>query len=106
MAKAFSKVPLGKWNDHDTKFWLRYKQYLLIDDSSGNCYIELQKELRESITQAREILDQHAIPISNIYSEEMLDRNFYDRKYCIAIGFATQADLVMAKLVLKCDEFS
>lgn len=101
-----NSLPQGKWlKDKKTEHWLRYKRFHMFEDSTGSEHIALQAELRKAMAEATEILDQHKIPIANIYSENFLDNRMYDRVYCVAIGFECKEDLVMAKLVLKSDDF-
>ena len=98
-------LPQGKWLRKKTDHWLRYKKFHVFSDATGNEHIALQAELREAMREAAEILDQHDIPIANIYSENVLDHTMYDNVYRIAIGFESKEDLAMAKLVLKADDF-
>lgn len=101
-----SVLPQGKWfKDTKTEHWLRYKKFHMMDDASGSEHIALQQELRKVMSEVAAVLEEHKIPIDNIYSENFLDNRTYDRVYCVAIGFACKEDLVMAKLVLKLDDF-
>lgn len=103
---AKSSLPHGKWlKDKKTEHWLRYKKFHLFSDANGTDHIELQAKLREAMGEATEILEQHNITIANIYSENFLDHRYFDNVYCVAIGFESREDLVMAKLVLKLDDF-
>lgn len=103
MAKS---IPEGKWfKDKKTEHWLRYKKFHMFSDASGSEHIALQAELRKAMSEAASILEEHKIPIANIYSENFLDHRYYDNVYCVAIGFESKEDLVMAKLVLKLDDF-
>ena len=106
MAITNSPLLQGKWfKNKKTDHWLRYKRFHMFDDASGSEHIALQQELREAIAEASEILEQHKIPIANIYSENYVDTRWFDQVYCIAIGFDCKEDLIMAKLVLKADDF-
>lgn len=103
---AKSTMPEGKWfKDKKTEHWLRYKKFHIFDDATGGEHIALQADLRKAMSEAAEILEQHKIPIANIYSENYLDHRAYGNVYCVAIGFECREDLVMAKLVLKADDF-
>ena len=103
---AMSQIPQGKWfKDKKTEHWLRYKKFHLFDDASGSEHIALQADLRKAMSEAAGILEEHKIPIANIYSENYLDHQAYGNVYCVAIGFECKEDLVMAKLVLKVDDF-
>jgi hypothetical protein len=101
-----NSMPQGKWlKGKKTEYWLRFKRFHMFEDASGSDHIALQKDLRKAMEEATAILDQHKISIANIYSDSFLDSRTYDRIYGIAIGFENKEDYVMAKLVLKCDEF-
>jgi predicted component of viral defense system (DUF524 family) len=101
-----NSLPQGKWlKDKKTEYWLRYKRFHMFEDSTGSEHIALQAELRKAMSEAAAVLDEHKIPIANIYSENFLDTRMYDRVYCVAIGFESKEDYVMAKLVLKVDDF-
>jgi hypothetical protein len=106
MAVAHQSLPEGRWKkDKHITHWLRFKRFHVFDDSSANEFIELQKQLREAMSTAQETLEEHKIPIGDIYSESFLDHRVMDRVYAVAIGFECVEDYAMAKLVLKCDEF-
>ena len=99
-------LPQGKWlKEKNTKYWLRYKKFHMLSDASGSDHIALQAELREAMHEASDILNQHNINITNIYTENVLDHRMYNNVYRIAIGFDCIEDLAMAKLVLKADDF-
>jgi predicted component of viral defense system (DUF524 family) len=98
-------LPHGKWLKRKTDYWLCYKKFHMFSDATGSDHIALQAELREAMREAAEILEEHKINIANIYSENVLDHRMYDNVYRIAIGFESKEDLVMAKLVLKADDF-
>jgi hypothetical protein len=101
-----SGLPEGKWlKDKKIKHWLRFKKFHMMEDASGNDHIYIQQELRKTIAEASAILEEHNIPIANIYSESFLDPRTYDMVYCVAIGLDCIEDLAMAKLVLKADDF-
>lgn len=99
-------LPQGKWfKSKKTEYWLRYKKFHMMDDASGSEHIALQQELRKVMSEVAAVLEEHKIPIANIYSENFLDNRTCDRIYCVAVGFTCKEDLVMAKLVLKPDDF-
>jgi len=103
---ANNSLPQGKWfKDKRTEYWLRYKKFHIFDDASGSEHIALQADLRKAMSEAAGILEEHKIPIANIYSENYMDYKAYGNVYCVAIGFECKEDLVMAKLVLKADDF-
>lgn len=106
MAISPAGLPEGHWKK-STKIthWLRFKRFHIFDDSSANEFIELQSKLREAISTAQQTLEDHKIPIGDIYTESFLDSKLMDRVYGVAIGFESIDDCAMAKLVLKCDEF-
>ena len=106
MAKSNTPLPQGKWlKDKKIEHWLRFKKFHLMEDASGNDHIYIQEELRKAMNEAVETLGYHNITIANMYSENFLDTRYYDRVYCVAIGFDCIEDLAMAKLVLKVDDF-
>ena len=102
---AKDSLPQGKWLKKKTDYWLRYKKFYMFSDATGSDHIALQAELRKAMQEAAEILHQHDIIIANMYSENVLDYRMYDNVYRVAIGFESKEDLVMAKLVLKADDF-
>lgn len=106
MAKINTPLPQGKWlKDKKIDHWLRFKKFHMMEDASGSEHIYVQQELRKAMEEATAILNEHKINIANIYSENFLDHRYYDRVYCVAIGFDCIEDLAMAKLVLKADDF-
>lgn len=107
MAKLNTTLPVGNWNKNvKTEHWLVYKKFSIYDDHTGSEFMQLQTDLREAIGEARDILLEHRVPIQNVYTEEFMDHRNYGKTYGVALGFSCKEDLVMAKLVLKCDESS
>lgn len=105
MAITNPRLPQGKWdktttNDH----WLVYRKFSIFDDASGSEHIQLQKDLRDAISEARGILEEHKINIQNVYTEEFMDWKNYGKTFGVALAFSCKEDLIMAKLVLKCNE--
>jgi len=101
---AMSKVLDGKWLQTDSKaHWLNYATILQCDDADGNYYIQLQAEIRSKISEAAAILEQHNIKIFNIYTMKEHDPRTWDNIHRIAIGFEHKEDLLLAKLILKCN---
>jgi hypothetical protein len=49
-------------------------------------------------------LQEHHIKVVNAQTGEMFDHRSFERVYKLALGFESREDLVMAKLVLKCNE--
>lgn len=99
-------LPDGKWlKGKKVEHWLRFKKFHMMEDASGSDHVRVQQELRKAMSEAVAILEEHKISIANIYSENFLDSRYYDRVYCVAIGFDSIEDLAMAKLVLKADDF-
>lgn len=98
-------LPVGPWRtDIKTNHWLVYKTFLSHDDDSGSDYIQLQQHIRVIFQQAVAELQEHKIDVVNAQCAEFFDHRMYEKVYKLAIGFACREDLVMAKLVLKCDE--
>ena len=94
--------PLRK--DIKTDHWLVYKTFHLYDDSTGNEFIQVREEIARTMSEATEELRNHGIEIVNAWCQEGYDHRSFDRTYKVAIGFSCKEDLVMAKLLIKCDE--
>jgi hypothetical protein len=98
-------LPAGPWrNDVKTDHWLVYKTFVSYDDDSGNDFIQLKQHIRAVLQQAVAELQEHNIEVVNAQTGEMYDHRSFERVYKLAIGFSCREDLVMAKLVIKCDE--
>jgi hypothetical protein len=98
-------IPIGPWRtDIKTRHWLVYKTFVSYDDDSGNDYIQLQQLIRVTFQQAAAELQEHKIEVVNAQCEEMFDALNFGKVHKLAIGFSCREDLVMAKLVLKCEE--
>lgn len=98
-------IPIGPWRtDIKTNHWLVYKTFASYDDDSGNDIIQLKQHIRVIFQQAVAELQEHKIEVVNAQCAEMYDALNFGKVYKLAIGFACREDLVMAKLVLKCDE--
>ena len=94
----------GQWRQTDSKaHWLNYATILQPDDADGNDHMQLQAEIRSKISEAAAILEQHNIKIFNIYTMKDHDPRTWDTAHRIAIGFEYKEDLMLAKLVLKCN---
>jgi hypothetical protein len=106
MAKSFNRgLPEGPWRtDIKTSHWLVYKTFVSLDDDSANDYILLQQHIRLTVQQATAELKEHHIQVVNAQTGEMFDPRSFERVYKLALGFESREDLVMAKLVLKCEE--
>ena len=106
MAIATHKgLPNGPWrNDVKTDNWLVYKTFVSYDDDSGNDLIQLKQHIRAVLQQAIAELQEHKIEVVNAQTGEIWDPRSFERVYKLAIGFGCREDLVMAKLVLKCEE--
>ena len=105
MAIATNKgIPAGPWRtDIKTAHWLVYKTFVSYDDS-GNDYIQLQQHMRLTLQQAIGELQEHKIEVVNAQCGDMFDARSFEKVYKLALGFGCREDLVMAKLLLKCDE--
>lgn len=106
MANATHRgIPVGPWRtDIKTSHWLVYKTFVSYDDDSGNDYIQLQQLIRVTFQRVVAELRDHKIEVVNAQSAEMYDALNFGKVHKLAIGFSCREDLVMAKLVLKCDE--
>jgi hypothetical protein len=103
MARA-QHVPDGPWvKTTDKVHWLNYATVVQQSDFTGNEYIQLQNDIRAKVAEASSILKEHNIEIFNVYTMQALDTNMYDTVYRIAIGFAHKEDLVLAKMIIKCN---
>lgn len=103
MAIATHKgIPVGPWRpDLKTDHWLAYKTFASYDDDD---YISLQQHIRATFQQVAAELQEHKIDVVNVQCAEMFDPRSFERIYRLAIGFGCREDLVMAKLVIKCEE--
>jgi hypothetical protein len=90
--------------DIKTDHWLVYKSFGITDDASGNDFIQVREEIGRAISEATDQLHVHGIEVANAWCEEMYDHRSFERLYKVAIGFYSKEDLVMAKLVIKCEE--
>jgi len=103
MARAHL-VPDGKWVQTDTKtYWLNYATILSHDDLTGNDRIQLQGEIRTRIAEAAHIMSEHNIKLFNVYTMQDNDPKTWDTIHRIAIGFEHAEDLMLAKMILKCE---
>jgi hypothetical protein len=94
--------PLRK--DIKTDHWLVYKSFGIVDENSGNEFIQVREEIGRAISEATDQLRAHGIEVANAWCQDMYDHRSFERLYKVAIGFASKEDLVMAKLVIKCEE--
>lgn len=106
MAIAMNRgLPIGPWrSDVKTSHWLPVKTFVSYDDDSGNDLIQLRQHIRVVFQQLAAELQEHKIDVVNAQCAEMFDPRSFERIYRLAIGFGCQEDLVMAKLVIKCEE--
>jgi len=95
--------PTGKWLKDKHAHWLPYATVVQQEDFTGNEYIQLQDDIRAKIAEAAAILKEHKIEICNIYTEKMYDPRMYDTIHRIAIGFDHEEDLMLARMILKCN---
>jgi hypothetical protein len=106
MAIATHKgIPVGPWWPNiDSVHWLVYKTFISYDDDSGNDLIQLRQHMRAVLQQAVAELQKHKIEVANAQCQESYDHRSFEKVYKLAIGFKCREDLVMAKLVITCDE--
>ena len=106
MAIATNKgMPIGPWkSDVKTDHWLVFKTFISYDDDSGNDLIQLKQHIRAVLQQAVAELQEHKIEVVNAQTGEMYDHRSFEKVYKLALGFGSREDLVMAKLVIKCEE--
>ena len=94
----------GKWLETDSKVhWLNYATITAHDEFTGNEHIQLQAEIRTKVAAAAATLSEHNIKIFNIYTMKDNDPHNWDTIHRIAIGFEHKEDLMLAKLILKCN---
>jgi len=105
MAMARSnQIPNGAWiQDKKHTHWLNYATVVQQADFTGNEFIQLQDDIRAKVAEASAILKEHNIEIYNIYTMQSLDTDHFDTVYRIAIGFEHGEDLLIAKMILKCN---
>jgi hypothetical protein len=97
--------PDGKWLDvKQSHYWLVYKRFGYFDDASGNEIIKLREAVRNAITEARTILDEHKVEIINVATQEYLDHRNYGNTIGIAIAFGSLEDKAMATILLDCPD--
>lgn len=99
----FNQIPNGAWMQDRHSHWLNYATILQQADFTGNEFIQLQDAIRAKVAEASAILKEHNIDIFNIYTMETHDPNTYETMYRIAIGFEHGEDLLIAKMILKCN---
>lgn len=106
MAIATHKgLPMGPWrNDVKTDHWLVYQTFVSYDDDSGNDLIQLKQHIQVILQQAIAELQEHKVEVVNAQIGEMYDHRSFERVYKLALGFGCREDLVMAKLVIECEE--
>lgn len=101
---ANTSRPDGKWLQTSTKaHWLNYATIIADNEFTGNEHIQLQAEIRNKVAAAANTLSEHNIKIFNIYTMKDHDPNNWDTIHRIAIGFEHEEDLMLAKLILKCN---
>ena len=98
-----NQIPNGAWQQNKHAHWLNYATVVQQPDFTGNEYIQLQNDIRTKVSDAASVLKEHNIEIFNIYTQQSHDANYFDTIYRIAIGFEHSEDLLLAKLILKCN---
>ncbi len=104
MAIASSSNEVRFANEEKSLYWLPIKKFGYADDISGHEFIQLQSEIREFAANIRAQLVEHDITVANIATQQQMDYRALGSKVAVAIGFKTKEELVLAKLILKCDE--
>lgn len=103
MARS-NPVPNGRWVQTDaTTHWLNYATLLSHDDADGSDHMQLQREIRTRIAEAAHILSEHNIKLFNVYTMQDHDHHTWDTVHRIAIGFEHAEDLMLARMILKCN---
>ena len=88
--------------NYNSKHWLYYQDIVLYDDATANEYIELRESIRVLGRAVQQELDPHGIKIVDVRVEEGYDHRSFERIHRVAFGFASQEDLAMAKILIKC----
>jgi len=107
MAGLYGKAgfPNGRWDGEEQRshYWMIYKKFYYIEDATGNDYIEMQRQVRESIAEVRDQLAEHHIDIINVATHQFLEPSIYGTCLGLAVAFKSKEDLVMAKMLVDCD---
>ena len=102
----FKGLPVGPWRTNvKTSHWLPVKTFVTYDDDTGNERILLMQHMQAVLQQVATDLKEHKIEIVNAQCGNMFDPRSFETVYKLAVGFGSREDLVMAKLVLKCEEY-
>lgn len=102
---GLDRIPDGPW-DKLTKshYWLPFKKIPYYSDFSGNEYIELQKNIREMLGEVINTLKEHGIEVVNVATQQHFHAQSFSEVMSVAIAFKSREDLVMAKMLVKCDD--
>jgi hypothetical protein len=87
---------------YNSKHWLYYQDFYFYDDATGSEYIQLREAIRQTAIAVQEELDPHGIRIADVRVEEGYDHRSFERIHRVAFGFASQEDLAIAKILIKC----
>jgi hypothetical protein len=103
---GLNRMPDGPWvKEPRSHHWLPFKKIPYYSDITGTEFIELQKNIREVvIREAVDVLHEHGIEIINVATQQIHDHKTYSDIMGVAIAFKSKEDLVMAKMILKCDD--
>jgi hypothetical protein len=98
-------LPDGKWDQQNpqTHYWMIYKKFHYYSDTTGNEFIEINKQVREAIAEVRDQLAEHQIDIINVSTQQYLEPMMYNNVIGVAVAFRSREDLVMAKMLVECD---
>jgi len=105
MAITNPKVTFGWMGKQKCSHVLPYKKFCLYDDADGNNHISVMRDIQKIAAEVNDIISPHGFRVDDVYTEEYNDTKNYGKVFSVAIGFNCIEDLVMAKLLLKCDSF-
>ena len=102
---GLNRIPDGPWiNEPKSHYWLPYRKIPYYSDITGSEFIELQKNIREIVGEVADILREHGIEVINIATQQIHEHRTYSSVIGVAVAFKSKEDLVMAKMILKCDD--
>ena len=76
----------------------------MYDDMTGSDWIQLRQDCINLAAKMQAQLEEHNVKVADVYINDTYNHMTYEKVYKVAIGFESQEDLVMAKLILKCND--
>ena len=102
---ALNRVPEGRLLTKDCKHWLLFRRFYYYADMTGNEHVQMMQSIRNAVADAQKELEPHKIDIYDVYNAKQWDPQNFGEVQLVAIGFKDREDLVMAKMLLQCEEF-